>query len=287
MSIVEINFMIDMRFSSFLPAGSLSLIRYAFRFIGIPLGVMATSFATVLLPHFSRIGAENKKDLSFNLFEAIKFIVWIIVPIIFLMGLFSAEIFETLYSNGPEMVEKIKTTQTIFLVFLAGLLSFSLNRILLNVFYALEMPRTPFFVSVLSVFVNFFMNKTLIQFYGAPGIAAASVFAAVMQTTIYLLYLYIKLGLEFDLRKFVKFLVNCVKQWLVIFSVFFVVIQQLGAFVASLNIDISLLSFNWKTDFFLHSFGLWAWVGPVAAIFLLSLYRTRKRFGVNLYFLDK
>lgn len=287
MSIVEINFMIDMRFSSFLPAGSLSLIRYAFRFIGIPLGVMATSFATVLLPHFSRIGASNKKELGYNLFEAIKFIVWIIVPIIFLMGLFSAEIFETLYSNGPEMVEKIKITQTIFLVFLAGLLSFSLNRVLLNVFYALEMPRTPFVVSVLSVFVNFFMNKTLIKFYGAPGIAAASVFAAVMQTTIYLLYLYIELGLEFDLKKFIAFLVSCVKQWLVAFSIFFVIIQQLGALVSSLKIDISLLSFNWKTDFFLHSFGLWAWVGPVAAIFLLFLYRTRKRFGIEIYFLDK
>lgn len=287
MSIVEINFMIDMRFSSFLPAGSLSLIRYAFRFIGIPLGVMATSFATVLLPHFSRIGVENKKDLGINLFEAIKFIIWIIVPIVFLMGLFSAEIFETLYSSGPGMIEKIKTTQTIFLVFLSGLLSFSLNRVLLNVFYALEIPRVPFTVSVLSVFVNFFMNKTLIKFYGAPGIAAASVLAAVMQTTIFLLFLYLKLGLEFDLKRFVRFLASCVKQWVVGFSVFFVVIQQISSLISSLAIDISLLSWNWTTDFFLHSFGFWAWAGPIAAVFLLSLYRTRKKFGIDLYFLDK
>ena len=159
MSVVEINFLIDIRFSSYLPAGSLSLLRCAFRFIGIPLGVMAASFATVLLPHFARIGSRDKEDLSLNLFEAIKLIVWTMVPIAFLMGLFSIEIFETLYSAGPDMLEKIQMTQMVFLVFLSGLLFFSINRVLLNVFYALEIPRVPFVVSVASVFLNYFLNK--------------------------------------------------------------------------------------------------------------------------------
>jgi len=286
MSIVEINFMIDAGFSSFLPAGSFSLIGYAFRFVGIPLGVIATSFATVLLPKFSRIGVENKKDLSFNLFEAIKFIIWVTVPMIFLMGLFASEIFETLYSNGPEMVEKIVITRQIFLVFLFGLLPFSLNRVLLNVYYALEKSTIPFVVSIVSCAVNFFMNGALIKFYGASGIAAASVIAAVMQTVVYLFYLYAHLKLEFNMKHFAFFITRSIKQWLIAFSIFFLIVQQMSNFISLFQINISLFFFNLTTDFFLHSFGLWAWVGPIAIVFLLFLYQTRKHFGIEISFLD-
>jgi putative peptidoglycan lipid II flippase len=286
MSVVEINFLIDIRFSSYLPAGSLSLIRYAFRFIGIPLGVMAASFATVLLPHFARLGLEDRKDLSLHLFEAIKLIVWAMVPVMFLMGLFSLEIFETLYSAGPDMIEKIKMTQIIFLVFLSGLLFFSINRVLLNVFYALELPRVPFVVSVFSVFLNYFLNQSLIQYYGAAGIAAASVIAAGMQMFVYLFYLYTTLKLEFDSKQFIQFLCSCAAQWTTAFVIFFMAYRALHTLVSSLSIDIALLWFRFKTEFFLHSFGLWAWVGPIMLLFVLFLFYTRRRFGIKITFLD-
>ena len=287
LSIVEVNFMIDLRFTSFLPPGSISMIRYAFRFIGIPLGVLVASFATVLLTHFARIGSENEEELSFNLFEAIKFIVWTIVPIIFVMGLFSQEIFSTLYSNGPEMVEKVMKTRAIFLVFLGGLISFSLNRILLNVFYALQMAAMPFYVSILSVVMNYFMNQKLMLLYGAPGIAAASALAATVQMLIYVFYLYFVFGLHFDRVAFYKFISRSVQQWLPFFAGFYAIYRVLRLGVSKIAIDTNFLWFRINTDFFLNSFGLWIWAGPLVAGFALALYRSRKWFKIRLYFLDK
>src|SRR3984885_5323236 len=63
--IMEISLFIDTAFGSFLPAGSLSLINYANRFMGIPLGVFAVAFSTILLPHFSRISVYAPKRLNF------------------------------------------------------------------------------------------------------------------------------------------------------------------------------------------------------------------------------
>ena len=50
MSVVELGLFIDTSFASLLPAGSVSLIYYANRFMGIPLGVFAVAFSTILLP---------------------------------------------------------------------------------------------------------------------------------------------------------------------------------------------------------------------------------------------
>ena len=54
-SMVEIGIFIDTSFASYLPAGTISLIHYANRFVGIPLGVFAVGFSMILLPYFSRI----------------------------------------------------------------------------------------------------------------------------------------------------------------------------------------------------------------------------------------
>jgi putative peptidoglycan lipid II flippase len=73
MSITEIAALIDCQFSSYLPIGTLSLVSYANRFLGIPVGVFGVAFSTILLPHFSRIGTYAPKRMGFYLLEASKF----------------------------------------------------------------------------------------------------------------------------------------------------------------------------------------------------------------------
>ena len=54
-SVNEINLLIDLQLSSYLPMGSVSLVYYAMRFVQIPLGIIGVALATVLFPHFSRV----------------------------------------------------------------------------------------------------------------------------------------------------------------------------------------------------------------------------------------
>src|SRR5262249_12926141 len=79
MSIMEIYLFINTSLSSYLPTGSISLIYYANRFMQIPLGVFATAFSTILLPHFSHIGQHAPKRLGFYLLESTKLIIFIVI----------------------------------------------------------------------------------------------------------------------------------------------------------------------------------------------------------------
>ena len=57
--IVEINHFINTAFCSYLQSGSLTLLRYTFQFVNIPVGIIAASLVTVLLPHFSKLYLEK------------------------------------------------------------------------------------------------------------------------------------------------------------------------------------------------------------------------------------
>jgi putative peptidoglycan lipid II flippase len=48
----EISLIVDTMFASYLPAGSISLLKYATRFMGIPLGMFASAVSTITLPTF-------------------------------------------------------------------------------------------------------------------------------------------------------------------------------------------------------------------------------------------
>ena len=87
--ILEINHFINTRFCSYLSSGSLTLIRTSFQFVNIPVGIIAASLSTVLLPHFSKLHIDDSKNFSHHVCEAIKFTLWSVLPICFLLCFFS------------------------------------------------------------------------------------------------------------------------------------------------------------------------------------------------------
>ena len=74
MSVMEINLIVDNMFASYQHVGTVTLIKYTFRLMGIPAGVFSTAFSTILLPHFSRVAMYAPRRLGFYLLEAAKFI---------------------------------------------------------------------------------------------------------------------------------------------------------------------------------------------------------------------
>lgn len=133
----EINFWIDSAFASYLHSGTLSLLRYAYQFVNIPLGVIVTSLSMVLLPHFAKIG-HSKKELGIYLAEAVKFVTWMMLPITIIMIISSREIFETMFFSAKFSMDNVIEAQWNMNAYLVGLIFFALEKILLNAFYALR-----------------------------------------------------------------------------------------------------------------------------------------------------
>ena len=276
--LMEFALFIDTSFASFLPAGSISLLYYANRFVGIPLGVFAAAFSTILLPHFSRTHMSNPKRLHFYLLESTKFIFWVTIPVMLLMAFFSREIFSTIFLSKNFTQLQVEQAGAIFLAFLAGLFFLSLNKILLNIFYAMHVAWIPAVVALSATCINILLNMFFIERFQAVGLAMATTLAAMVQTFSFLIILRKQYQFRLYIMPFMIFATRYCIQLLLIGSLFVISYYTCAyAITAYLPVELSI--------FLMIKMGLWFWVGPLAIIFLILVYYGKKLFNIHLYFL--
>ena len=279
MSVMEISLFIDTSFASYLPEGSISLIYYANRFVGIPLGVFAVAFSTILLPHFSRISIYAPKRLNFYLLESAKLVFWVTIPCMLAMILFAKKIFTTLFLSESFSLGQANEAGYILIAFVLGLFFFSFNKIILNVFYALHETRIPSVVSIIATGVNIALNFVFLETLQAIGLALATTISGILQTLLLLYYLRKKFGLHAYLQQFLNFCVRYGLQLIIVGGIF--IFLYSGIFYL-----ISLLLPQDLAYFFIEKIGFWVWVGPLSLGTGFLLYYYRSLFGVRLYFLD-
>lgn len=275
-SFFELMLLISTSFASYLPEGSIALIYYANRFMGIPLGVFATAFSTILLPHFSRVATYAPNRLSFYFLETTKFIAWITLPASLLMVFFADKIFLTFSSKFTP--EQATLGSHILIAYVIGLFVFSLNKILPNIYYAKHNTWIPATASLVAGTVNVGLDLILMHFFQAVGLALSYTIAATLQVCI-LVYLLKKwFNLRLYLRPFANFAARYTLQLLITCCAFLQTYYACGVIINRYAGPMS--------SFLLKGFGLWLWVGPLALVCMLFLFKTRHRFGVKLHFLD-
>lgn len=279
MSIVEINLFIDTSFASYLPEGSLSLIYYANRFMGIPLGVFAVAFSTILLPYFARISSYAPKRLSFYLLESSKLVIWVTLPVSLMMGFLAHKIFYTIFLSPKFTLLHVIEAGNILIAFVIGLFFFSINKILLNVYYALHSAFIPALVSVVATGVNVLLNYLLMDSLGAVGLALATTVSGIVQTIFFIIFLRWYFNFTFYGQAMLLFLGRYLVQLIVILAA--ACATYYGVY-AIIQIGASAT----MQQFLLYGFGFWLWVGPLCALTAGLLFMTRRWFKVPLYFLD-
>jgi putative peptidoglycan lipid II flippase len=279
MSIMEINLLIDSRFASYLADGSMTLLYYANRFMGIPFGIFAVAFSTILLPHFSRITAYAPKRLSFYLLETTKLVLWVTVPVALVMGFLSEKIFYTVFLSAKFNMAHVVEAGHILVAFLIGLFFFSLNKILLNMYYALHVSWIPAIISVVATLVNYGLNMLLVGSLQATGLALATTISGIAQTLLFIIFLRYYFNFTFYGASFLQFFVRYVVQMsLICFSV--------GCIYYGIELLIGLYASVALKQFLLYGLGFWLWVAPLSIALFALLFYTRKLFKVDLYFLD-
>lgn len=278
MSIMEIGLVVDTAFASYLRAGSVSLVYYANRFMGIPLGVFAVSLSTVLLPHFSRIAMYAPKRLGFYLLEAAKLVFWVTIPTIIVMGFFSEKIFATLFLSKKFSLNQVSEAGMILTAFLLGLFFFSLNKILLNIYYAKHNTWIPTIITILAVGVNIVLDFFFMRMFQATGLALATSVAFALQVLLLTLLLHKKFDVQLYWGAFFTFVYRFILQLAVVVTAFYGLYRIGEGLVSRLPESLA--------RFFLHSFGFWLWVGPLIGLMFLVTFATRKLFKVHVYFLD-
>lgn len=279
MSIIEINLLIDNRFASTLPAGSVTLLVLASRFMTITLGAFAVAFSSILLSHFSRISLYAPKRLSFYLLESTKLILWVTLPVALLMSYFSHDIFYTIFYRLAKNVTlaQVEEGSVLLIAFLLGLFFFSLNKTLLSIYYSLHEMRYSTVITIVGAMANVFLNRLLMPLYGSVGIAFATSLGGILQTILFIVVLRWKFGFVLYYKRFIQFFASYCLQLTLVLGLFYM-LYRLGRVCITLFIPA-------YEDFLLHTIGLWFWVGPLFLLFAGCVYYARKRYGVTLYFL--
>jgi putative peptidoglycan lipid II flippase len=279
MSIFEINLLLDNQFASTLPEGSISLLHYATRFMGVPLGVFSIAFATVLLPYFARAGVANVERLRFYFTEAVKTVFWVTLPGGMLMALVSDKIFTTLYLSSYFSLANAHSAQCLLLIFLGGLTFLSLNKIMMSMFYALNDTSGPLMIACVGIATNLSFNWLLIKSMGMYGLALATTLSAVAQMTIGLMLLRRRHGVSFLRDSLGGFTVRATAQVVLFVGLFYFLYHGV---VWLVNIFCTQRLALILTD----TVCFWLWIAPLAGVIWGVILLTRHRFGLRQYFID-
>jgi putative peptidoglycan lipid II flippase len=278
-SLMELSLFVDTSFASYLKPGTITLINLANRFVGIPLGVFAIAFATVLLPHFSRVARYAPSRLSFYLLEGAKLVFFVSLPVTLLMWYFSENIFETLFLSGTKFtVTHVKEAAQILQAFLIGLFFFSFNKVVLNIYYAIHVAWVPAIISTIAALVNVLFDWLFLEYLQSIGLALATTISAVVRTILLLAVLHYYYKQQVHGMRMLIFGITYSVQVGLLFIPFVIIYTQLHKLISAYNT-------TWLAWFMLHSLGFWFWVGPLCLGYCLSLWYFQKRFCGRVYFL--
>jgi putative peptidoglycan lipid II flippase len=174
--IVQVNVLVDTQFASYLEEGSVTAIYYADRVMELVLGGYAVAISTVILPLLSRQAVLREMEaLKTTLNFAVRVILFITFPATVGLILLRSEIIEVLFQHGDFDPASTALTAWALPFFALGLSAFSMLKIIVPAFYAMQDTRTPVKVALVAMFLNIGLNFLFIRPLqnGGPALATS------------------------------------------------------------------------------------------------------------------
>lgn len=178
-SVAQVNLLVNTLLASFLVTGSVSWLYYADRLMEFPLGVFGIALATVILPSLSeKHSAASREEFSHLLDWGLRWVFIIGVPASAALVVLAGPMLATLFHFGAFAAHDVEMSARALVAFAAGLLGFTLVKVLAPGFYARQDTRTPMRIGVVALCVNIGLSLLLVFPFAHTGLAAAISVAA-------------------------------------------------------------------------------------------------------------
>lgn len=202
--IVQVNVLVGTQFASYLTEGSVTALYIADRVMEFVLGVYAVAVSTVILPLLSRQAALRQMDeLKNTLNFATRLILFITFPATVGLILLRREIIEVLFQHGDFNAASTALTAWALPFFALGLSAFSMVKVIVPAFYALQDTRTPVKIAFLAMLLNIGLNFLFIRPLQDGGPAMATSVSAFFSSIALLFIFYRRYG-SFGVRGIVE-----------------------------------------------------------------------------------
>jgi putative peptidoglycan lipid II flippase len=177
LAVYNLNIIVNTQYASYMPEGTVSYLYLSERLIEFPLGIVAVSIATVLLPslssHISRGETELFKE---NYSYALRLMLFVMVPALVGLIVLRVPICNLLYQRGEfTYLSTINTSQAL-LGYAVGIWAVGGIRITAPTFYSMQDTKTPVIIAFLAFIINAIIGYLLGFTFGLrhTGLALAS-----------------------------------------------------------------------------------------------------------------
>lgn len=177
---VQVNVFVNTNFASAIidPStgavlnGPVSWLSYAFRFMQFPIGVFGVAIATATLPPLSRSTVNSDfGEFRQTLSHSLALVFLLCIPSAVGLAVLGQPIVALVFEHGKFTSFDTAQTANALAAYAIGLAGYAAVKVLSPAFYALNDARTPMFISLGSIAVNYIMNTLLVGPFGHVGLA--------------------------------------------------------------------------------------------------------------------
>lgn len=199
LAVTQVNLLIVTVIATTLASGSLAIMNFAGNLQAFAIGIFGISFAVAAFPTFSAQAFDRKK-LSESFSQTVRQILFFIVPSTVLLLTLRAQIIRVILGVGKFDWEDTILTIDALGFFALSLFAQSLIPLLTRVFYARHDTKSPFYVGVVSFFLNVILSFWLSDVLGVAGLALAFSISSIFNFVLLWIVLRIEVGYLHEMR---------------------------------------------------------------------------------------
>ena len=211
--VTQINILIGTIIASF-QASAVSYLYYADRIYQINLAIAGIAIGTVILPQLSKF-VKNQKKKKINLIQnkALELSLFLSIPATIALLIGSEEIISALFGYGSFGELSVNNSAKALFYFAIGLPAFALIKVFSAFFFAHHNTKIPFYIALISVFLNVFISVIFFKEVGFLIIPIATTISSWFNAVSLFIFLKIKNLFSFNLvfiHRFIKILIASV-----------------------------------------------------------------------------
>ncbi|EKE10873.1 MAG: integral membrane protein MviN [uncultured bacterium] len=181
-AVTQINLVVVTMFASTLAVGSLAVFNFAQNLQSVPLGLFGISFAIAVFPTLSQYAAKEKHDDFVKTFsQTFRQILFFVIPLSVIILVLRAQIVRVVLGSGEFDWSDTRLTFECLAIFVLSLFAQSTIPLLARSFYALKNTKTPFYIALVTEFLNIMAILFLIERFQLLGLVMAFSLASVAQ----------------------------------------------------------------------------------------------------------
>jgi len=182
-SMVQVNFIVDRFFASFLGAGHIAALYYGMKTVTTPVRLVIGPLGRALMPTLSQDAARQEHGRIRKLLVTAPMVVaFVLVPATTFLVVFRHDLLQLVFQRQNFDAESTRLTAAAVLFFSLGLVSYFLNPILTATFFSFQDSMTPLKVAAFATLLNIPLDYLLMQRFGIGGIALATSLVVTLNT---------------------------------------------------------------------------------------------------------